>query len=125
MKKRWYLAASAVGAVATLVAFYGARVPEDAFAAKYHLIREGTTYEEAVALLGPADHEDYWSGWHHPHISYWKSPDSTEAIHMHWDFRTGELSAKWLLGAKDGAVREVYDWPKPWWERVLTSVGLR
>jgi len=92
---------------------------DDAFTAKYRLLRKGTTHEQAVGLLGPADKELHHSSG--DQITFWYSPDLMRTIVVTWD-ASGELSEKMLL--KDGTVI-LSDPPRPWWERALTGIGLR
>lgn len=117
MKKRLALAAVltlAVVATATLAAFYGASAfEEDTFAAKYRLIQGGTTYEEAVALLGPSV-----SAYPNTDCGYrtyfWKNQDGVAYIALTW--AGSELVAK-ALGVIGTEV--VWESPRPWWRRFL------
>jgi hypothetical protein len=101
---------------------------DDPFTAKYRLIQEGTTIEEAAQLLGPPFDDEHPGASMGDHIYYWKCPDGLRTIEVRWDLAE-ELSEKQLL-AKDGTLissEQFGAWrqPKPWWERFLTSVGLR
>jgi len=139
--KHWKVAALAL--VATGAVLYLTSGHEDAFTAKYRLIRAGTTHEEAIQQLGPSDYEffpgvscgdhigpsDYGfypGGSWGDYTCYWKSQDGTRAIVVTWAL-TGELAKQ--LVAKNGTVilSEAFEWPArtPWWERLLTRVGLR
>jgi hypothetical protein len=140
MKSRWKLVAllATLGVVAGAVCLAvgsddDKSRDDDAFTAKYRLIRKGTTYEEAAELLGPSDDEFHLVMSPGDHIYDWNSPDGLRTIEATWD-ALGDLREK-SLASKDGKVilSETFGWrfgsrrlrPRPWWERLLTRVGLR
>jgi len=91
---------------------------DDPFMAKYGLIREGATHEEAERLFGDL-------GMTFGDRTYdWQSEDGAQSIAVTWNMRG--VSKKALL-AKDGTVilSEQFGWRRPWWERCLSMVGLR
>jgi hypothetical protein len=120
MKNRWTLVALGVVAAATLAVTYVSYAHEDAFTAKYRLIRKGTTPEDAVRLLGP------W----HTHMGSssvlvytWNSLDHRRAIDVTWNC-ADEVICKSLVDTRDGSVI-LSDPPHSWWDRFLKRVGLR
>jgi len=98
---------------------------DDPFTAKYHRIRQGTTHEEAVRLLGPSDDDVHPGMSMGSHFYYWKSADRSRTIDLTWDL-TGELYAKRML-AEDGTavLSERYYLQDTWWQRFLSRVGFR
>jgi hypothetical protein len=92
---------------------------DDPFTAKYRLIREGMTHEEAVQLLGPADDEEHCLAAYHSYC--WKNPDDGREVWVTWDWRYRRLE-KALVEDETVILSES---ARPWWQRLLTSVGLR
>jgi len=94
MKKRWYLAATAAALIAAATAYVAFGHDDDAFTAKYHLIRQGMNPKRQCSVSA----NQMASGQS-------RSPGVTA------------LLRKQLL--KGG--RRL---PKPWWQRILRKVGL-
>lgn len=122
---------AALALVGTLVLLVGVWCyfghDDDPFTAKYRLIREGTTYEQAVTLLGPAKGQFHPGGSCGDHIYHWKSLDDGRSIAVTWNV-AADLSQKSLLAKDHGSIlSEQHDerYATPWWERFMTSVGLR
>jgi len=131
MPKHWKAAALVVAALAVLLAVYFlvSDHDSDVFAAKYRLIREGTTEEKAGELFGPAYEQlSETTGFGHK-SSTWKHPYDGRQVQAIWD-PGGRLRAKSLVGENGTVIlSEYFDYdrpaPAPWWERVFKSVGLR
>jgi hypothetical protein len=103
---------------------------DDPFTAKYRQIREWASYREAALLLGPPDRQRHFGLFGDSHY-VWKSEDGMRSIHVTVSPIAGQISGK-CLGTRNGAVllSEAWNlsWPpptKPWWERLLTTLGLR
>jgi len=109
-----------VGALALLVGvwcYFGRH--DDPFTAKYRLIQEGTTHEEAERFLGPS-FDEYHVG---DDIYVWISEDGTHIMVVTWN-AVGQLSEKRLV-SMDGTVELLHRPTDCWWQPLLARVGVR
>jgi len=97
---------------------------QDAFTAKYRMIGERMTPTEALQLLGPS----YDAGSPNPFGPYtyhWISEDGEKTIEVTWDLTSSPFEKRLLTRDNTAIFSERWPLPPSWWERFLSSVGLR